>query len=272
MADEPADGVGSVQELLATVLHEVRTPLACLTTTMDVLVGSFVELPPDEALDLLRRMQRSTSWLQNLVDNLTVAAQVESRQLHLRIESVRVRECLDNCLILVSPLLQRAGQEIVVRGDLDAQIIGDSRRIEQVLVNLVMNASKYGGNEHPIEIRARQDPNFVRIAVVDRGPGIALAEQQNIFQRYVRGEAAAESGATGLGLGLHIVKTLVERQGGAVGVESTLGVGSNFWFDVPSALSTRGAGHSYRRVSRAATSRGRVRPPASVPLSRMIGA
>src|SRR5579862_2449925 len=143
MDEEPTTPTGSVQELLATVLHEVRTPLACLTTTVDVLVGSFLDLPPDEALTLLRRMQRSTSWLQNLNDNLTTAAQVESRQLHLRMEIVVLRECVENCMAVVTPLLERAGQSIEVEGELTAKVVGDPRRIEQVLVNLIMNASKY---------------------------------------------------------------------------------------------------------------------------------
>lgn len=272
MGEEPENPVGSVQELLATVLHEVRTPLACLTTTVDVLVGSFVELPPDEALALLRRMQRSTSWLQNLIDNLTVAAQVESRQLHLRVEVVALRECLDNCLAMVTPLLERAGQSVEVGGDLDARVVGDPRRIEQILVNLIMNASKYSDSEDPIEVRLEACGSDVRFAVIDQGPGIDPSEHQRIFQRYVRGEAAEESGATGLGLGLHIVKTLVERQGGTVGVTSTPGQGATFWFNLPTSPACVGEFSPLPRRRGAAPSRGRAPRSPRLQAGHVLGA
>lgn len=270
MLDAETDA-GSAPEMLATILHEVRTPLACLTTTIDVLVSGFLDVPRDELLAHLRRMQRSTTWLQSLLDNLTTAAQLESQQLHLRIEAVSVRECVENSLALVSPLLERAGQSIELSGELDAVLLGDARRIEQVLVNLLTNASKYCDSADPIEISARHVGGRVRVTVSDRGPGIDLDEQRNIFDRYVRGHAARESGATGLGLGLHIVKTLVERHGGRVGVESVPGQGASFWFELPAALARAESPSAMSAVAHAPLRRPRRAAP-PLPTSGMISA
>lgn len=268
---DAATDAGSAPEILATILHEVRTPLACLTTTIDVLVSGFLDVPRDELLAHLRRMQRSTTWLQSLLDNLTIAAQLESQQLQLRIEAVSVRECVENSLALVSPLLERAGQSIELDGDLDAVVQGDARRIEQVLVNLLTNASKYANSTDPIEIGVRNAGGRVRVTVSDRGPGIELGEQENIFDRYVRGQAALESGATGLGLGLHIVKTLVERHGGQVGVDSAPGQGASFWFEVPAALGRSEAAPAISRVARTPLRHARRAAP-PLPTTEMISA
>jgi signal transduction histidine kinase len=233
---EPAGGAEGVRDLLATVLHEVRTPLACLTATAEVLADSFEELGPRDARAMLRRLQRSATWLQALVDNLTAAAQLEAGQLHLGAGPVDLAECAETALALVGPLLERAGQGAEVAGAAPPAW-GDARRVEQALVNLLMNASKYGGAGAPIRVELGRAPGRATVAVADRGPGIPLAEQGRVFERYARGRAAVQSGASGLGLGLHIVRTLVERQGGAVALQSEPGRGATFTLALPLAPS-----------------------------------
>ena len=231
---EPDAGAEGVRDLLATVLHEVRTPLACLTATAEVLADSFEELGPRDARAMLRRLQRSATWLQALVDNLTAAAQLEAGQLHLGTGPVDLGECARTALGLVGPLLERAGQAAEVAGAAPLAW-GDARRVEQALVNLLMNASKYGGAGAPIRVELGRLPGRATVAVADRGPGIPVGEQGRVFERYARGQAAVASGASGLGLGLHIVKTLVERQGGEVALESAPGQGATFTLALPLA-------------------------------------
>ena len=233
--DEIEPGADSVRDLLATVLHEVRTPLSCLAATVEVLLGNFDEIAPPDARAMLGRMQRSATWLQALVDNLTVAAQLDTCQLHLAPAPVALAECVETALALVQPVLERAGQEVRVEGEPGLEARADGRRVEQVLVNLLMNASKYGGAAGPIRLRVERAGGMVRVWVQDRGPGIGPEERGRIFGRYRRGKAAEAGGVSGLGLGLHIVQTLVERQGGQVGVESTPGAGAAFWFTLPAA-------------------------------------
>jgi signal transduction histidine kinase len=231
---DPDGGAEAVRDLLATVLHEVRTPLACLTATAEVLADSVEELGPRDARAMLRRLQRSATWLQALVDNLTAAAQLEAGQLPLGAGPVDLAECAETALALVAPLLERAGQAVGVAGAAPLAW-GDARHVEQALVNLLMNASKYGGAGSPIRVELGRLPGRATVAVADRGPGIPVAEQERIFERYARGQAAVQSGASGLGLGLHIVRTLVERQGGAVALWSEPGRGATFTLALPLA-------------------------------------
>src|SRR5207253_3805216 len=116
MATTSTTSVEAVRDLLAMVLHEVRTPLSCLTATVEVLADSFDELGPQDARAMLRRMQRSATWLQALVENLTVAAQLEASQLHLAHGPVDLSECVETALAIVQPVLERMGQAVAVEG------------------------------------------------------------------------------------------------------------------------------------------------------------
>jgi signal transduction histidine kinase len=108
----------------------------------------------------------------------------------------------------------------------------DDTRIHQVLLNLLENAARYAPESAPIAVSISSPRAAVlRVTVRDRGPGIAPAEQQRIFQRFVRG--AASEGKGGLGIGLYLCRTIMQRHGGAIGVDSTVGDGAAFWIDLP---------------------------------------
>jgi signal transduction histidine kinase len=231
------------------VMHEVRAPLSSLTVTLDLLITNADQIDLAESQKLLRRAQRSTAWLQALVDNLSVAAQLEVSELQLRFGTVDLRDALDMALLIVQPALDREGQRVDWEDYAGVTVRGDARRIEQVLVNLLMNASKYGRADTTIRVRTIQQNGFVRVEVCDAGPGIPPEEHERIFERYVRGRTALNNGNGGLGLGLHIVKVLTERHGGQVGVRSRPGQGATFWFTLP-ALGDANRASSQARTTR----------------------
>ena len=223
----------ALYDLLAMVLHEMRAPLGTLAVTSELLGGNLDELGSTETRVMVQRIQRSTSWLLALVENLTVAVQFEANQLRVRWRVFDLSDCLDLALSIAQPSLDRERQQVVIDGVAGVWVSGDQRQVEQILVNLLMNASKYGSADSTIRVRATRNGSHIRIEVQDTGPGLAASEHETIFGRYVRGSAADQRGAGGLGLGLHIVKTLVELHGGSVGVESEVGKGSSFWFTIP---------------------------------------
>jgi signal transduction histidine kinase len=107
----------------------------------------------------------------------------------------------------------------------------DGARIEQVLLNLLENAARYSPKATPIAVGIARKATAVRVTVRDGGPGVPADEQKRVFDRFVRGAAAEGTG--GLGIGLYLCRIIVERHGGAIGVDSVPGAGASFWFDLP---------------------------------------
>jgi signal transduction histidine kinase len=114
-------------------------------------------------------------------------------------------------------------------------VLGDPERIRQVLVNLLTNAVMYSPNGGEVTVRARPNGHQVRVEVTDHGIGVDPEEQTQIFERFYRAKDGRALREQGSGLGLAIVKELIEAHGGEVGVTSQVGVGSTFWFTLPSA-------------------------------------
>jgi signal transduction histidine kinase len=136
----------------------------------------------------------------------------------------------------IEPLLRARGQnlEINLDGHGSAVVSADRTRVLQVLVNLLKNASKYSPLNQAITLSVCGDSGQFFFGVTDRGPGITLEDQAHLFERFFRGKRAEEEGA-GVGLGLALAKGIVEAHGGHIGVSSTIGSGSTFWFSLPEA-------------------------------------
>lgn len=227
-------------EVLATVAHELRTPLAAIQATLELL-GDLPALPPDEAQRFVRRLQCGVAWLDSLVENLTIWTTVEMGRLPLNRHPVRLLDCVDMALALAQPLLDRKEQRVQTRCPASSPVVyGDARRLGQMLVNLLTNASAYGPPCDVITVEVRAAGGWAEVRVSDHGPGVPVEEQQRIFERYVRGRGAADHHDRGLGLGLHIVKLVAELHGGIVGVQSAPGSGASFWVRLP-ALPERAA-------------------------------
>jgi signal transduction histidine kinase len=219
--------------LLATVAHELRNPLASLRLSLDMLLSDFDELDADNALRLIRRAQRSAYWLQTLTENLTSAAAVDAGRLEIRTEAIDVTECIEDAVLFVHGLLEQRRQSVRFTSSAPSSMaIADRARVTQVIANLLSNACRYSVEDDEIEVHVSMVGQFLRVRVTDHGPGISAEDQQRIFGAWVRAETARPGG---LGLGLSIVQNLIQRHGGRVGVESTAGQGATFWFTLPMA-------------------------------------
>lgn len=231
--DAPAGPRAPEPALIATLAHELRTPLATLRATVELL-EDLPALSPEDAGQLVRRLGRSVAWMDGLVENMTTWAAVEAGRLTLHRRPLRVLDCIEAALALVQPLLERKEQRVQVAcAAPEAAVAGDPLRLEQTLVNLLTNACKYSTRGDTIRLTVAIVHDQVELRVTDQGPGIPAGEQQRIFGRYVRGAGAARAECVGHGLGLHIVKALVELHGGTVGVDSAPGQGSSFWVRLP---------------------------------------
>src|SRR5438105_3416468 len=187
--------------VLATVAHELRGPLTALATSSELLAEDFLDLDPAQVKAMLEAMHRRTLWLQGLVENLLCAATIREGRLTLYRQSLSLSDLLADVEAVVGPLLAQRGQRLRVRfGQGVAEVLGDSRRLSQVLVNLILNASKFGPANSPIDLTITGRGNAVRISVADRGPGVPGEYVQRLFEPYYRDPASVGSGKDGVGL------------------------------------------------------------------------
>jgi signal transduction histidine kinase len=221
---------------MATLGHELRTPLATLRATLEVLSDLSTAEVGEKCHELMPRLEGSLRWLERLVENLTTIALAQQGQLPLRPAPVALDGAVSAAVGLLQPLLERRRQRIVPScPEPSPSVAADPVWLGQVLVNLLANASAYSppGAEIAITVRARS--GWVEAEVRDQGPGIPRCERERIFRPYARGRAGRAAASGGLGLGLHIVRTLVQLHGGTVGVRSQPGQGAAFWFRLPAA-------------------------------------
>jgi signal transduction histidine kinase len=218
-------------ELIATVTHEMRSPLTALMMTADLLAEGPDKMSPEMVQSMIARIQRGVRQLTGLVDNLATTAQAGEVQLATTV--MDLRGCVEEAVTLAQPLLEQRKQRVRLTTSARPMIVdADPVRIRQVVLNLLVNANKYSVDGDVIDVNVALAHDRAVVSVTDHGPGIDPADRERIFDPYVRG-AAHQGKARGLGLGLSIVKTLVELHGGQIGVESTPGAGATFLVEIP---------------------------------------
>jgi signal transduction histidine kinase/FixJ family two-component response regulator len=210
--------------LLATVSHELRTPLTTVVGFADLLGREFDRSSPEERREMLDLIIEQGSQLRVLIEDLVDASRVEFGTLRVRDEEVDLAAVVDR----VARPLEGSPNPIVVRLPAELPPVrADESRVQQVVANLVGNAGKHSPEGTPVEIVVRPEEQRVAVAVVDRGNGIDPQFLPSIFEPFAQQERGGARG-TGLGLGLYIVRGLVEAMGGTVEASSTLGEGSEF--------------------------------------------
>jgi signal transduction histidine kinase len=217
-------------DVLAALGHELRAPLASLRATLELLSEEVATGP------LVARLESGLGWLEGLVDNLGTWALLEAGRLPVSRREIGAVSVAERALSLVAPLLERRGQRVeLICSHPGLMVDGDPQRLGQVLINLLTNACRYSPSGGLIKVAIGQVGSTVELRVSDEGPGIPRRERARIFSPYARGARARRAGGPGLGLGLHIVRTLVAMHEGAVGVDSEPGQGASFWVRLPAA-------------------------------------
>jgi len=222
----------------AAVTHELRTPLAGALGISRLL--STTKLKPDQA-DYVRTLSASTAHALTLIDDILDLSRLEAGKLVLHPEQIDIGDLVRETVELTAPKAQEKGLEIsfVYNQEAPSLIRGDASRLKQILFNLIGNAVKFtqkGGVR--VEISNNPGPDGqprLSLSIKDTGPGISETDQENLFENFERGAADTESSESGTGLGLAMVRRLVEAMDSSMGVQSTPGEGSEFWviFELP---------------------------------------
>jgi len=231
--------------VFSTVAHELRGPLMALATSAELLVADFDALASGQIREMVVGIHCRALWLQELVENLLCAAGLREGRLTMHVQPLNLIEVVAEVRQVVSPLLRRRGQRLRIMDSAPAgppEVRADGRRLGQVLVNLILNASKFSPPGRPIDVILSAPEACLRVTVADRGPGVPEELAERLFDPFFQDPSvpvapgSAGLGATapeGVGLGLAIVKEIVTRHGGRVGVGPRRGGGARFWFELP---------------------------------------
>lgn len=219
---------------LANITHEFRTPLSALNASVELLLEGLEELSHAEIGKLLNSIHISVSGLQALIDNLLESLSIETGRFRLQRRQTELNSILFEAIRVMKPLLDRRQQVLFLDQPKEHLMIhADPARLSQVLVNLLSNASKYSPHAKSIDLILREVPGRkLYVSIADRGPGIPAAERRNLFNRFVRLDTTDDT-QYGIGLGLSVVKAIIQEHNGEVGVRERQGGGSVFWFTIP---------------------------------------
>jgi signal transduction histidine kinase len=223
-------------EFLANMSHELRTPL-------NAIIG-FSQLLRDETPGKLNQEQKqclddvleSSQHLLNLINEVLDLSKIESGRAELKLENVDLKELITPLTRVMRPILGQKKQELEVEIEAGLpQIRVDKTKMGQVLRNLLANSSKFTPEGGKLWITAARADDWLHLSVIDNGAGIKKEDLERIFEPFCQLDYTPGNGKGGTGLGLAVVKEIVERHGGQIRVESEYGRGSRFTISLPLA-------------------------------------
>jgi signal transduction histidine kinase len=239
------DAQSRMNEFLNIASHELKTPLTSIKGNVQ-LVGRRLKASGGnesedtrrllaEARELLDRTDQQISRLTRLVNGLLETARISGNTMDLLFELCELNQLLQEATQNGHHLPKERALQLQIPEDKTLLVMADPTRIKQVVVHFLSNAHKFSPLEKPIEIHLSEDGHMAKISVRDEGAGVASEEQKNVWERFYRvpGTEVLNGSEVGLGLGLHISRSIIEQHHGQTGLQSSPGQGSTFWFSLP---------------------------------------
>jgi signal transduction histidine kinase len=223
-------------DLISLVSHELRTPLTSIVGYLDLVVEDEDALT-EEQQGFLEVVGRNSKRLLSLVSDLLFVAQSEAGRMMLKRDLLSLRELVGQAVSAAEPTAQDRKIDLTLTSPDNGYVVGDEQRLAQVVDNLLSNALKFTPPGGSVAVSVTTMDDTVLIEVADTGFGISSDEQERLFTRFFRTDAAMKRAIQGTGLGLSIVKAIVEGHGGTISVESAEGEGATFRVALPTATS-----------------------------------
>jgi signal transduction histidine kinase len=231
------------ESFVTYVAHELRTPMTSIRGYGDMLIKGVAGPLTSAQTDFVKTIVRNVERMQILIADLQDITRIETDQLHLETKPTHLTDALQNAQETVQDLIEE--REQIMKVDIvDGLpcVIGSPARLEHIFTELLRNANKYTPEGGQIHVRLWQEGDYVYASVADNGYGISPEDQARLFTKFFRSENPAVREKSGTGLGLCVVKALVERHGGALQVESQLGEGTKVTFTLPAQPVKKDAG------------------------------
>jgi signal transduction histidine kinase len=221
-------------DFMANITHEFRTPLSALEASSELLLDNLHSLSKTEIEELLISLNLGIINLQTLIDNLIEASSIEAGRFKVSIQSVPFDSILKESQEMIQPLIEKYNLRLVVSPVTESLLVrADQRRTVQVLVNLLSNAIKHSPEGGHIQVNHFLSEKAIRVEITDEGGGVPLNQRGNLFRRFSHLDMPNEHTRQGAGLGLSVVKAIVEAQQGEVGMTDIPKGGTSFWFTLP---------------------------------------
>ena len=220
-------------DFVATISHELRTPMTAVYGAAVTLLRRDVQLNSDQREKLLEMIVTQAARLSQITEEVLLTSQLDRGELRVGREPVHVADVVQRT---VETMRAQLPESTTIEVEIPAEVgeaSGDGDRLQQVLVNLLDNAVKYGGDR--VEVRADRTNGNIRIFVADTGPGISLADRERVFEKFYRADPQLSKAPSGTGLGLYISRELTERMGGRLDLSSGKGGGATFVVELPIA-------------------------------------
>lgn len=250
-------------KFLSTMSHELRTPLNAIIGFADLLEGEGFGPLNAKQKAYVSRIDDSGAHLLSLITDVLDVAKIDAGAMDLNVEPIAVEELMTATVQMIGQQFRKHGIEL--RVELEPGVgfmLADLRKAKQILINLLSNALKYSPNGSEVVMRAAlAEDEMLRISVSDTGVGIEPDQQADVFLEFHQADRRRDEGLGGIGLGLALTRRLVELHGGNIGVISSVGEGTTFWFTVPRAAATpaaESAGMEERPVPAKAHSKYRI--------------
>ena len=217
------------QEFIANVSHDLRTPLTMISGYAEVMRDLPGENTPENVQIIIDEAHRLTDLVNDLLD----LSRLQSGAQQPQPEPLNLTDLIRGIMGRYAKLVLHDGYSITLEAEQDAMVMADRLRMTQVLYNLINNAINYAGSDRAVLVRQTLSDVAVRVEVIDHGEGIPAESLPYVWDRYYKVDKNHRRSAVGAGLGLSIVKGVLEAHGAEYGVESTVGKGSDFWFRLP---------------------------------------
>lgn len=227
-----------MSEFYSIVSHELRTPMTSIKAALGLLEGGIGGQLTAKGKNLVSIGRQEADRLVRLINDILDMKKIETGKLELQLSSIDSEKLIESTIQSMSSAAQGQGLTLLSQPAEGCHVTADYDRIVQVLTNLVSNAMKFSPEGSAVLIRVLNENGFARFEVQDRGPGIPANKIKLLFGMFQQLDSTDARAKGGTGLGLAISKSIVDAHGGAIGVESTVGEGSVFWFTLPLAADT----------------------------------
>lgn len=227
----------SIAEFYSITSHELRTPLSSVRGVLSLLENGLVEPASTEGRELIGMARSSSERLVRLVNDILDLRRIESGSISLNLEPVQINDLLFSAIGNIKGVAIEAGVDIEkeISSFAPPVVQCDKDRIIQVLTNLLSNGIKYSGKGQAVRVQvARQDNSYTRFSVIDQGPGIPQEQVSKLFKKFGQLDSSDARPKEGIGLGLFIARSIVEKHNGKIGISPSKHGGCHFWFDLAS--------------------------------------